>query len=188
MIASSFTTDLFLALIVLASTILAVILVYLALRFVHRRKKKACAQQDFEPGLLDVESGRESRLSHRLSRQQIQQEQREDLLQHYSSVPRPPSIELLPEIKTSSSDSRAVEWLEQGVAHEGVDVVDGDLGEKKPDIRHVAVAKPKKQLRWECRAENMVHHDTSPGVIEKTENDGVKCVEHGTEKPNGISP
>ncbi|EUC47609.1 hypothetical protein COCMIDRAFT_3403 [Bipolaris oryzae ATCC 44560] len=154
-------------------------MIYLLVRFVNRHKRKVNTRQDFEPRLLDPESGRESRLSHRLSRQQ---EQREDLLQHYSSVSRPPSIELLPEIKTSSSDDRASEWLEQGVADKGFDVVDGDLGEKKPEMRQVAVMKPKKHLRWECTDENMDGRDRTPSVAENTKYDGTVCTKYQSEK------
>lgn len=78
--------------------------------------------------------------------------------------------------------------MEQGVADGGVDVVDGDLGEKKPDIRPVAVAKPKKQLRWECKAEDGANAPEIPQVIGKARSDGMGCVEQRTERPNGISP
>ena len=117
-------------------------MIYLFVRLITRCKKKLESQQDLEPGLLDLESGRESHLSHGISRQQTQQELREDLLQRFSSVPPSPSIELLPEIKTSSSNDRASEWLERGVTDNGVDVVDGDLGMKKPEMRQIAFVKP----------------------------------------------
>ncbi|EMD63295.1 hypothetical protein COCSADRAFT_359607 [Bipolaris sorokiniana ND90Pr] len=182
MIVSSITANLFLGLVVLTSAILIVIIIYLLIRFVNRPKRKVNLRQDFEPRLLDPESSRESRLSHRLSRQQTQREQREDLLQHYSSVSRPPSIELLPKIKTSSSDDRASEWLEQGVSDKGFDVVEGDLGEKKHEMRQVAVMKPKKHLRWECTDENMDGCDRVPGVAEDTKGDRTACTEYQSEK------
>ena len=182
MAGSSITTDLFLALIVLTSTILAVILVYLIIHIVKRNKKTPCSHQDIEPRLLDLETGRESRLSHRLSRQQIQQEHYEDLMQHYSSVPPSPSIELLPEIKTSSSDDRASEWLEQGVSDKGVEVVHGDSGEKKPDTQQMAVLKPKKQLRWDWRDEKVNGDDGLPKTIEKVDKDGMVCADYRPEK------
>lgn len=182
MAGSSITTDLFLAFIVLTSTILAVILAYLIIHIVQRNKKPPCSHQELEPRILELETGRESRLSHRLSRQQIQQEHYEDLMQHYSSVPPSPSIELLPEIKTSSSDDRASEWLEQGVDNKGAEVVHGDLGEKKPDTQQVAVLKPKKQLRWDWRDGKVSGDDGLPKRIEKVDKDGMVCVDYRSEK------
>ncbi|KAH6879223.1 hypothetical protein BKA58DRAFT_409519 [Alternaria rosae] len=179
----SFLTDLFLALIALTSTILILMLAYLAIRLTNQNKKKTSRQPTFKPALLDLESGRESRLSHRLSRQQIQQEHYEDLQQRYSSVPPSPSIELLPEIKTSASDDRASEWLECGVTDEGINVVHGDLGQKKPEIQQAMVVRPKKQLRWEWRDEK-VDSGAVPKksrVIERTDKDGIVCGEYRTE-------
>ena len=135
--------------------ILTALGIYLLVRLVNSHKKKASSQQDLEPGLLDSNSGRESRLSRRLSRQQTQQELREDLLQHFSLVPQSPSIEFLPETKTNCTNDRVSEWLEQGVTDKGVDVMDGDLGVKQPEMRQVAVVKPKKHLRWECTDEDI---------------------------------
>jgi hypothetical protein len=183
MTTSVITTDLFLALIVLTSSILILILVYIPIRLVNRKKAKACQHQDLESRLLDLEDGRTSRLSQRLSRQQTQQEHYEDLQQRYSSIPPSPSIELLPEIKTSSSDDRASEWLERGNVYEGVDVVNGDLGEKKPDVHPALVVKPKKQLRWDWRDGKMDRGDGSPRIIESTDKDGMVCTEYDAEKP-----
>jgi hypothetical protein len=180
---SVITTDLFLALIVLTSSILILILVYILVRLVNRKKAKVCQHQDLESRLLDLEDGRQSRLSQRLSRQQIQQEHYEDLQQRYSSVPPSPSIELLPEIKTSSSDDRASEWLERGNVDEGVDVVSGDLGEKKPEVHPALVVKPKKQLRWDWRDGKMDNGDGSPKIIVSTDKDGIVCTEYDAEKP-----
>jgi hypothetical protein len=182
---SVITTDLFLALIVLTSSILILILVYILVRLVNRKKAKACQHQhqDLESRLLDLDDGRQSRLSQRISRQQIQQEHYEDLQQRYSSVPPSPSIELLPEIKTSSSDERASEWLERGNVDEGVDVVSGDLGEKKPEVHPALVVKPKKQLRWDWRDGKMDNGDGSPKIIESTDKDGMVCTEYDVEKP-----
>jgi hypothetical protein len=176
-------TNLFLALIVLTSTILILMVAYLAVRLINRHKKKACQQPAHEPTLLDVESGRESRLSHRLSRQQIQKEHYEDLQQRYSSVPPSPSIELLPEIKTSSSDERASEWLERGVADEGINVVQGDLGQKKPEMQQAMVVRPKKQLRWDWRDGKLDNGGVplKPRVIERIDKDGMACREYRTE-------
>lgn len=157
---------------------------YLLVRLVNSHKKKASSQQDLEPGLLDFESGRESRLSHRLSRQQAQQELREDLLQRFSLVPQSPSIELLPEIKTNCTDDRASEWLEQGVIDKGVDVVDGDLGVKQPEMRQVAVVEPKKHLRWECR-DGVITRDRLPGD-EKMKDDGTMCTQYRLEKSSNL--
>lgn len=180
---TSFLTDLFLALIVLTSTILILMLVYLVIRLINRHKRKAAQQPAHEPALLDLESGRESRLSHRLSRQQIQQEHYEDLQQRYSSAPPLPSIELLPEIKTTASDDRASEWLERGVTDEGINVVHGDLGEKKSEMTQAVVVRPKKQLRWEWR-DGKVDNGAVPKrsrVIERTDKDGIVCREYRTE-------
>lgn len=180
---TSLLTNLFLALIVLISTILILALVYLAIRLINRNKKKTSRQPTLEPALLDLEPGRESRLSHHLSRQQIQQEHYEDPQQRYSSVPPSPSIELLPEIKTSASDDRASEWLGRGVTDEGINVVHGDLGQKKPETQQAMVARPKKQLRWEWRDEK-VDSGAVPKksrVIERTDKDGIACREYRTE-------
>ena len=180
MTTSVITTDLFLALIVLTSAILILILVYIIVHLVGRKKVKICQHQDLESRLLDLEDGRRSRLSQRLSRQQMQQEHYEDLQQRYSSVPPSPSIELLPEIKTSSSDDRASEWLERGNADEGVNIVSGDLREKKTEVH---LAKPKKQLRWEWKDGKMDNADGSPKIIESTDKDGMVCTEYDAEKP-----
>jgi hypothetical protein len=178
------TTSLFLALIVLTSSILILILVYILVRLTNKQKAKACQHQhqDLESRLLDLEDGRQSRLSQRLSRQQIQQEHYGDLQRRYSSGPPSPSIELLPEIKTSSSEDRTSEWLERGNVDEGVDVVSGDLGEKKMDVHPALVVKPKKQLRWDWKEGKMESGDGTPKVIVETDRDGMVCVEYETEK------
>jgi hypothetical protein len=149
MVDGNFFTALFLALVVLTTSILILMLVYLVVRLINRYKKKTRQQPDHEPA-LDPEAGRESRLSHRLSRQQIQQEHYEDLQQRYPSVPPSPSIELLPQIKTTSDD-KASEWLERGVADEGVNVNQGDSSQKKLKMQQAMAIKPKKQLRWDRR-------------------------------------
>ena len=174
------TTSLFLALIVLTSSILVLILVYILVRLVNRKKIKACQHQheDLESRLLDIEDGRQSRLS----RQQIQQEHYEDLQQRYSSAPASPFIELLPEIKTSSSEDRASEWLERGNVDEGVDVVSGDLGEKKIDMHPALVIKPKKQLRWDWKDGKMEAGDGRPKIIVETEEERMVCMEYEAEK------
>lgn len=178
------TFSIFMVLIVFTSTILTALMIYLFLRLINRRKRKFGPQQGLEPGLLDTESGREPRLSHQLSRQQTQQELREDLLQRFSLVPPSPSIKLLPEINTRCSDDRASEWLERGVTDNGVDVVDGDLRIKKPEMRQIAVVKPRKYLRWECGDGGMM--DGRSGGVEKAKDDGVSCTQHRLEKSSDI--
>jgi hypothetical protein len=168
--------NLFVALIVLMSTVLILMLIYFIIRVVaYREKNNRCRQAEQVPALLDIEAGRESRLSHRLSREQIQQKHYESLQKHYLSVPSSPIIELLPEINTSSSDDRANEWLERGVVGEGVNVLHGDLGQKKPEMQQAIVVKPKKQLGWDCRDGRTDHSGRSSMVVEKTNKDGVVC-------------
>ncbi|KAG9188806.1 hypothetical protein G6011_07511 [Alternaria panax] len=175
----SLIQNLFLALVVLTSTILVSIVVYFTTRLAaNRQRNKACQQPDTKPVVLDPEAGRESRLSHRLSRQQIQQEDFEGLQQRYSSVPPSPAIELLPEIKTSASDDKANEWLERGVADEGINLVHGDLGQKKPEMTRAMVIKPKKQLRWDRREGKLDNGSERPRVIERTDKDGMVCMEY----------
>ncbi|KAF1830218.1 hypothetical protein BDW02DRAFT_573269 [Decorospora gaudefroyi] len=177
MAASVVTTNLFLALIVLTSTILILILVYLLVRFINRHKVKICEHQHPTPS-VDLEDGRCTRLSDRLSRQQIQQEHYEDLQRRYSSVPPSPSIELLPEIKTSSCDDRASEWLERGKIDD-----DEGVGEKRPKPPQVLGAKPEKKLRWDWRDEKMGGEEGSPKRIESTDGNGMVCKEYEAEKP-----
>ena len=174
-------TDLFLALIILTSTILVLMLTYFLIRFITRDKHNNLQHQDLEPGLLDPEPDRESRLENRLSRQQIQQEHYADLQQHYPSTPPSPSIELLPEIRTSSTDDRASEWLERGVIDSGIRVVDDELGEKRPEVQQATIVKPKKQLRWDWRGGSLESSDGLPEVIEKVDNNGMVLTEHQAE-------
>jgi hypothetical protein len=61
-------------------------------------------------------------------------------------------------------------------------VVDGDLGEKKPETRQVAAVKPKKHLRWECRDETVDGDDRLSGVAEKRESEGTAFAEYQKEK------
>ncbi|KAF1941606.1 hypothetical protein EJ02DRAFT_503367 [Clathrospora elynae] len=181
------TANLFLALIILTSTILVLILVYFLTRFINRHKAKAQHHPDLNLNLnvdLDLEDGRQTRFSHRFSRQQIHQEHYEDPQQRCSSVPPSPSIELLPEIKTSSSDDRANQWLEQGKVDEGVDVAGGDLGQKEaPKAVQVMGMKQKKEVRWDCRTGNMDSGDGLLKFIKKTDGDGMVCREHAANKP-----
>lgn len=173
--------DLFLALIILTSTILVLMLTYFLIRFVNRYKHNNLQHQDLEPGLLDPESGRESRLENHLSRQQIQQEHYADLQQQHPSVTPSPSIELLPEIKTSSSDDRASEWLERGAIDGGIRVVNDDLGEKRPEVQQATIVKPKKQLRWDWRDGSLESSDGLPKVIEKVDDNGMVLTKHQAE-------
>ncbi|EDU50791.1 hypothetical protein PtrSN002B_003625 [Pyrenophora tritici-repentis] len=175
------TTDLFLALIVLTSTILVLMLIYFFIRFISRDKIKDCQHQELDSGLLDPEPGRESRLLHRLSRQQIQQEHYEDLHRRYSSAPSSPAIELLPEIKTESVDDRASEWLERGAIDSGVRIVDDGLGERRPELQQAMILKPKKQLRWDWKDGKLEGSDGLPKVIEKVDKEGVVLTEHNPE-------
>ena len=174
----SLITNLFLALIVLTSTILISILVYFTVRLVSRHKNNPCQQLEQEPTLHGLEASRESHLSHRLSRQHIQREHYESLQQCYSSVPPLPSIKLLPEIKTSSGDDRANEWLDRGVTDEGINVVHGDLGQTKPEMQQAMVIKPKKQLRWDWRDGKLEHGSGRPKVIERMDKEGMVCTEY----------
>ncbi|RMZ66696.1 hypothetical protein GMOD_00002056 [Pyrenophora seminiperda CCB06] len=176
------TTDLFLALIVLTSTILVLLLIYFLIRFKNRDNHIDLHHQDVEPGLLDPESGRELRLSYRLSRQQIQQEHYKDPRQHLSSAPPSPSIELLPEIETSSSDDRADEWLERGVINSGIRMVNHDLGEKRPELQQAIIINRKKQLRWDWRDGNeKTSDDDLPKVLREVDRVGMVLTEHQAE-------
>ncbi|EFQ92342.1 hypothetical protein PTT_10590 [Pyrenophora teres f. teres 0-1] len=175
------TTDLFLALVVLTSTILVLMLIYFFIRFISRDKLKNCQNQDLEPGLRDPEPGQESGLSYRLSRQQIQHEHYEDLQQRYSSAPPSPAIELLPEIKTDSIDDRASEWLERGAIDSGVRMVNADLREKQPELQQAIILKPKKQLRWDWKDGKVEGSGDLPKVIEKVDEEGMVLTERKPE-------
>ena len=180
MVDGDFFTALFLALVVLTTSILILMLVYLVVRLINRYKKKTRQQQDHEPAIPDPEAGRGPSLSHRLSRQQIQQEHYEDLQQRYPSVPPSPSIELLPQSKAASED-KASEWLERGVADEGISVNQGDLNQKKLETQQAMAIKPKKQLRWDRRDGKVDNSGDSLKVFEKKDKDGMVCREYQTE-------
>ena len=90
-------------------------------------------------------------------------------------------MELLPEIKTSSSDDRASEWLERGVVDCKVRVVDGNLEEERPETQQAVMVNPKKQLRWEWRNGKVEVGDGLLKVIEQVDEDGRVLTEHRAE-------
>lgn len=125
------TYNLYVALIFLTCLLLILVTGYIVNHHYRRNRKPK----------VDIEIGAPT---HQQSRPEIPREHNdeEQRLSHVTTVA--PSIELLPEIRTSTSSDRAEDWLEQRDSR----VMDGDLGFKAYRILGV---KEKEALKWDWR-------------------------------------
>jgi hypothetical protein len=85
-------------------------------------------------------------------------------------VPPSPYIELLPEIKASSSDDKASEWLRRGNGNCGTGVEQGGSGVLvKLETYQVLDANQQEEVGWDWNAGKMDIGDSSPTIIESRE-------------------
>jgi hypothetical protein len=125
------TNNLFVALIFLTCLLLVVIVGYIVNHHYRRNRKRPV---DVESDLSTHQQNRPATL-----REHNDDEQR---LSHVTTVA--PSVNLLPEIRTSTSSNRAEYWLERRDSR----VMDGDLGLKE---YRMFGAKDREALKWDWR-------------------------------------
>jgi hypothetical protein len=134
------TADLFLALIVLTSLVFVLVFFYTITLCVKRHRKAT------QQSILDVEINAQP-APQPVSRQQLQYE-------HYTRQERiairTPSIELLPEIRTSND--RADDWLERREST----LLGSDLGVKEvPKTNSILAVESHGAYRWDWRKEKV---------------------------------
>jgi hypothetical protein len=152
------TADLFLALIVLTSLVFVLIFFY-TITLCIKRHRKAIQQP-----IPDIEINAQP-TPQPMSRQQLQYE-------HYNRqeriATRTPSIELLPEIRTSND--RADDWLERRDSTR----LGSDMGWKEvPKTNSILAVKGHGAYRWDWRNEKVEGSGLEVNMEDNTKEDGV---------------
>jgi hypothetical protein len=152
------TADLFLALIVLTSLVFVLIFFY-TITLCIKRHRKATQQS-----IPDIEINAQP-APQPMSQQQLQYE-------HYNRqeriATRTPSIELLPEIRTSND--RADDWLERRDST----LFGSDLGWKEvPKTNSILAVKGHGAYRWDWRNEEVEGSGLEVNMEDNTKKDGV---------------